>query len=163
MYEYIIILNIITICLFLGSFLIVNTSRNIKKNNKRNYIQCILLFTILIMKSMYHFQNTSMDILHKLVYDSFYMMIAGDMIILLLIYLIFKDDKNSKICRGLFLLSYALCVISYYFSIKREYLYLNSFCIIFIIFLNVYLFFNKYPKIMQVISLFYIINFITSI
>lgn len=160
MYEYIISLNIITICLFLGSFLIVNTSRNIKKNNKRNNIQCILLFTILIMKSMYHFQNTSMDILHNLVYDSFYMMIAGDMIILLLIYLIFKDDKNSKIRRRLFLLSYALCVISYYFSFKREYLYLNSFCIIFIIFLNVYLFFNKYPKIIQAISLFYIINFI---
>ena len=46
MYGYIINLNIITLSLFLGSFLIVNTSINIKKNNKRNNIQCILLVTI---------------------------------------------------------------------------------------------------------------------
>ena len=160
MYEYIINLNIITLSLFLGSFLIVNTSINIKKNNKRNIIQCILLLTISIMKSVHFFQNESMYISSDLIYYNFCMMFAGDMIILLLMYLIFKEDKNSKVHRILFLVSYIICIISYYFSFNRTHINFNSFCIIFIIFLNVYLFFNKYSKIIQAISLFYIINFI---
>ncbi|WP_297134259.1 hypothetical protein, partial [Terrisporobacter sp.] len=108
MYEYIINLNIITLSLFLGSFLIVNTSINIKKNNKRNIIQCILLLTISIMKSVHFFQNGSMYISSDLIYYNFCMMFAEDMIILLLIYLIFKDDKNSKVHRILFLVSYII-------------------------------------------------------
>ena len=92
-------------------------------------------------------------------YNLFYMFLVGDIIILMFFYLVSNDEKMNLRRRIIFFINYIVCIFSFYLSINEIYTSLNNFMIISLIASNIYMFYSKYPKVIQAISLFYIINF----
>lgn len=92
-------------------------------------------------------------------YNLFYMFLVGDIIILMFFYLISNDEKMNLRRRIIFFINYLVCIFSFHLSINDIYTSLNNFMIISLIASNIYMFYSKYPRVIQAVSLFYIINF----
>ena len=159
MNGFIVNLNTLTISLFLCVFFIILYSLGTRRS-KKNIIQLVLIGTILIMKIGYFLKRIETDSIITKDHRLFYMFLVGDIIILILFYFI-SSDENIKLHRKIIIfINYSACIFSFYLSINSIYTSLNDFMIINLIVSNIYLFYSKYPKVIQAISLFYIINFI---
>lgn len=158
MNDFIISLNTLTTSLLLCVFFIILSTVVTRKKSK-NIIQLVLVGTILIMKIFYFLKKIGLDIIITEDYKLFYMFLVGDIIILMLFYFISNDEKVNLTRKIIFFINYMICICSFYLSFNNIHTTLNSFLIISIIISNIYLFYSKYPKVIQVISSFYIINF----
>lgn len=158
MNGFIVNFNTLTISLFLCVFFIILSSIGTRKS-KKNIIQLSLIGTILTMKMCYFLKRTSADTIITKDYKLFYMFLVGDIMILMFFYLISNDEKMNLRRRIIFFINYIVCIFSFYLSINEIYTSLNNIMIISLIASNIYMFYSKYPKVIQAVSLFYIINF----
>ena len=159
MNSFIVNFNIVTISLLLCIFFIILSSTH-TISNKKNIVQLLLIGTILVMKICYFLKRAGLDTIIIKNYNLLYMFLIGDIIILMFLYSI-SNYENIKLFRIIiFFINYIVCAISFYLSINELYASLNNMMVIVLILSNIYIFYNKYPKITQAISLFYIINFI---
>ena len=111
------------------------------------------------MKICYFLKRISAHTIITKDYNLFYMFLVGDIIILMFFYLISNDEKMNLRRRIIFFINYLVCIFSFYLSINGIYTSLNNFMIISLIASNIYMFYSKYPRVIQAVSLFYIINF----
>lgn len=151
--------NMLTTSLLLCIFFII-TSRIFTRKCKKNIIQLILISSTLVMKICYFIKQIETDTPVYNDYNLFYMFLVGDIVILMFYYTIFKDGKLNLTKKITMSFNYIMCILSFYLSFNGIYKSINSVIIITIIITNIYLFYNKYPKLIQGTSLFYIINFI---
>lgn len=158
MNGFIVNFDTLTISLFLCVFFIILSSIGIKKS-KKNIIQISLIGTILTMKICYFLKRILAHTIITKDYNLFYMFLVGDIIILMFFYLISNDEKMNLRRRIIFFINYLVCIFSFHLSINDIYTSLNNFMIISLIASNIYMFYSKYPRVIQAVSLFYIINF----
>lgn len=161
MNGFIVNLNTLTISLLLCVFFIILSSIGTRKS-KKNIIQLVLIGTILIMKICYYLNRIAEETIISNDYNLFYMFLVGDIIVLMLFYLISNDEKINVHRRIIFIINYVVCIFSFYLSLNNIYINLNNFMIISLIIGNIYLYYTKYPKVIQTISLYYIILLILS-
>ena len=154
--DFIINLNMLTTSLLLCIFFIILSTMWIKVS-KKNITQLILIGTILTMKMFYFFKKIET---YTSDYTMFYMFLVADIIILIFFYIIYSDEKTKSNRKIILYLDYLVCLFSFYLSLSNIYNNLNILLIVSLIISNIYLFYNKYPKAIQLISLFYIINLI---
>ena len=159
MYEIIKMINIFCISLFLAGIFVVYTTIN-SINNKKNISKFILLTTIVILKIMYLINMRYAETLVKEYSIGFYMILVTDFIILLLIFLLNNETLLEKKEIALLILDYILSIVSFSLSYNNIYNEINIVIIVMLMGFNIYFFFKKYPKPIQVFSLFYIINFV---
>ena len=159
MYEFIKMINIFCISLFLAGIFVVYTTIN-SINNKKNISKFILLTTIVILKIMYLINMRYAETLVKEYSIGFYMILVTDFIILLLIFLLNNETLLEKKEIALLILDYILSIVSFSLSYNNIYNEINIVIIVMLMGFNIYFFFKKYPKPIQVFSLFYIINFV---
>ena len=159
MNGFIINLSTLTTSLLLCVFFIILSTIWIRKN-KKNIVQLILIGTILTMKLCYFLKRVETDTIFTNDYNLFYMLLTGDIIVLILFHLISNDEKMSLNRKFIIFIDYLVCIFSFYLSINGMYDSVNTLLITSLIISNIFLFYSKYPKAIQAISLFYIINFI---
>lgn len=159
MNGFIVNLNTLTISLFLCVFFIILSSIGTRKS-KKNIIQLSLIGTILTMKICYFLKRIAADDIITKDHKLFYMFLVGDIMILMFFYLISNDEKIDLRRKIIFFTNYMVCIFSFYLSINEIYTSLNNVMVISLIVSNIYMFYSKYPKVIQAVSLFYIINFI---
>ncbi|WP_434793441.1 hypothetical protein TPDSL_30050 [Terrisporobacter petrolearius] len=159
MNGFIVNLNTLTISLFLCVFFIILSSIGTRRS-KKNIIQLVLIGTILTMKICYYLKKIATNTIIANDYNLFYMFLVGDIIVLILFYLMSDDEKLSLYRKVVLLINYGICIFSFCLSLNNVYTNLNNFMIISLIIGNICLFYSKYPKVIQTISLYYIINFI---
>lgn len=156
MNRFIINLNTLTTSLFLCVFFIILSTTYIKKN----IMQLVLIGTALIMKICYLINRREGFMLMTKDYDLFYMFLVGDIIILMFFYFMSNEEKIKPLRKFIFFVNYIICIFSFYLSFNDIYVNFNKIMIICLVISNIYLFYSKYPRLIQGISLFYIINFI---
>ena len=159
MNGFIINLSTLTTSLLLCVFFMILSTIRIRKH-KKSIIQLILIGTILIMKIFYFLKRIEIDTIFTKDYTLFYMFLVGDMIILIFFYIISNDEKIRLKKEIILYINYLACVLSFYLSLNSIYNILNILLIMSLIISNIYLFYNKYPKAIQFVSIFYIINLI---
>lgn len=152
-------LNILTISLLLCIFFIILSSIRARKNNK-SMIQLVLIGTILIMKTCHFLKRIEANNIIANDYKLFYIFLVGDIITLIFFYFMSNDEKINLNKKIMLSINYLMCIFSFYLSLNDIYTSLNNFMIVGLIISNIYLFYSRYHKIIQFISLLYIINFI---
>ncbi len=152
-------LNILTVTLFVCVFFIILSGIWIRKG-MRNMIQLMLIATILAMKICYFFRRVELDTIMMRDYRLIYVFLVADMVILMFFYLLNSYEKNRVGKSMILFVNYTACIFSFYLSMSGLYDYLNNLIVIYLIICNIYLFYNKFSKIIHAISLFYLINFI---
>ena len=152
-------LNILTVSLFVCVFFIILSSVWIRQG-MRNMIQLMLIATILVMKICYFFRRVEVDTIMMRDYRLIYVFLVADMVILIFFYLLNSYEKNRAGKSMMLFINYTACIFSFYLSMSGLYDYLNNIIVIYLIICNIYLFYNKFSKIIHTISLFYLINFI---
>ena len=159
MYNFIINLNTLIASLFLCIWFVIYTSVLTTKS-KKDLIQLILITTILIMKISYILNRMKIDSLVMNNYGLLYMFIVENIVILMIFYFLFNQKKIRTPKKIILILDYILCVFSFILSQNNIYLNLNNAMIIGLISFNIFYFYEKCNKAVQVILAFYILNFI---
>ncbi|MEG0856054.1 MAG: PAS domain-containing sensor histidine kinase [Terrisporobacter sp.] len=159
MYEVFFPMNILSISLFFCSGLAVYTGIEIGKINKK-LGQLLLIITIFSMKLMHFIKQMNTSKLVNQYYEGFFMMLVSDMLILILAFIVCSDKKTSTKDKTIITIDYMLCLLSFYLSFNGTLEVINDLILIILLVLNIIYFFKEYSKVIQGLSLFYIINII---
>lgn len=157
MNGFIINLNILNVSLFLCVLFIILSNLCIKKNNK-NITELILIGTILIMKVSYILKRVQLSTIISKDYRLFYIFLVGDILVLILFYIMDNNEKIDTYKKVTLFINYLGCVLSFYLRFNNINTNINNLIVISLIIINICLFYNKYPRAIQSMSLFYIIN-----
>ena len=112
------------------------------------------------MKISYILNRMKIDSLVMNNYGLLYMFIVENIVILMIFYFLFDYKKIRTPKKIILILDYILCVFSFILSQNNIYLNLNNAMIIGLISFNIFYFYEKCNKAVQVILAFYILNFI---
>ncbi|WP_455538168.1 PAS domain-containing protein [Terrisporobacter sp.] len=158
MYDFTIALNTLTASLFLCILFVIYPSTIITRL-KKNRVRLILVITVFFMEMCYILDSIKMDKLILKDYRLLYMFIAQNIIVLIIFYLLSNYTKIKFQSRIIIMLDYIACVLSFILSQNYVYMETNSIIIMVLMIFNLYYFYKKCHKIMQIISVFYLLNF----